>query len=425
MIELNNSWYNASRNWHGEFPRLKGELTVDVCVIGGGITGLTCALHLAEKGYQVALLEGNTIGYGASGRSGGQMIFGFAAEQPTLEKLVGKEDALRIWQSGLEGIELLRERVRRHQIDCDLLPGHAHVAIKPRQERELAEWAELLQHRYQYQSLELWDQNKTQAEINSSSYRAALFDSNSGHIHPLNYTLGLARAAKDAGVNIFEQSPALNLSGDTQQVIQSHEGHVKAKYTVLAGNAYLSGIGEKLHKKVMPVGTYICASEPLGRERALDLIRNNIAVADINFVLDYYRLSNDYRLLFGGRVSYSTVPPLNLAKAMGKRMTDVFPSLNNVNVDYAWGGNVAITMNRAPHFGRLKNNIYFAQGFSGHGIAATGLAGKLMADAISGTAERFDVFTKIPHLAFPGGRYLRTPTLVLAMAWFRLQDLLP
>lgn len=428
MNEHSTNWYHASRNWQAPAIPLDGHESVDVCVIGAGITGLTTALHLAERGYSVVVLEANEVGHGASGRSGGQMIFGLAAEQPSIEKLVGKDDAHTIWQASLAGLDLLRHRIQQHDIDCDYTPGHAHVAIKPRHIDELKHWADDLQNNYQY-PVELWDKQRTQSEVNSQRYCAGLFDANSGHIHPLNYTLGLARAAKACGVRVYENSPALDLQqpqGSTGPVvIKSSNGSIKARYAVLAGNAYLSGVGKKLHNKIMPVGTYICATEPLGKERALALIRNNIAVADINFVLDYFRLSHDYRLLFGGRVSYSTVPPANLARAMGTRMKAVFPELANAKIDYAWGGFVGITVNRAPHFGRLADNLYFAQGFSGHGIAATGLAGKLMADAITGTAEQFDVFARIPHLAFPGGRLLRTPALVLAMAWYRLKDLLP
>jgi len=425
MSDLYQSWYYASRNRHFEFPPLAGERVFDVCILGAGITGLTAALHLAERGYKVAVVEAKTVGFGASGRSGGQMIFGLAADQAKIERLVGKQDAQKIWASSLTGLDLLRERIRKHNIDCDLQAGHAHVALKPRQAEELRQWQEDLSQNYHYQSLEYWDQTQVQTEINSTRYCAGLYDSNSGHIHPLNYTLGLARAAAEMGVSIFESSPIVALQQGDPVTVKTTTGHIKANFFILAGNAYLSELTLPISNKIMPVGTYICASEPLGKERALNLIRHNIAVADINFVLDYFRLSNDYRLLFGGRVSYSKLQPANLVGTMGKRMVQVFPSLADAGVEYAWGGYVGITVNRAPHFGRLRNNIYFAQGFSGHGIAATGMAGKLMADAIAGTAEEFDVFGRIPHLAFPGGKLLRTPALVLAMAWFRLKDLLP
>ncbi len=422
---MENSWYHASANWSHAFPKLEDTQRFDVCVVGAGITGLTTALHLAEAGYSVAIVESHYVGYGASGRSGGQMIFGFAAEQPTIEKLVGKNNANLIWQAGLKGLDLLRARVDKHAIDCDLVHGQVNVAVKKRQIDELMQWQESLEDDYGYSSLTFWNQDRVREEVNSLCYLAGLYDSNSGHIHPLNYTLGLARAADELGIKIFEHSPVRSVTKGDPVIVSTDDGEIISDFVVLAGNAYLPELGMGIYDKVMPVGTYICASEVLGEAQCKELILNNTAVCDINFVLNYFRLSNDFRMLFGGRVSYSTLTPADLEKSMGERMKHVFPQLQNVKIDFAWGGNVAITMNRAPHFGRADKNIFFAQGFSGHGIAATGLAGKLMSDAIQGTAEKFDVFSKIPHHSFPGGRLFRTPALVLAMAWYRLQDLLP
>lgn len=419
------SWYAASAGEIPAYPALQGDLQVDVCVLGAGITGLSTAVHLAEQGYSVALLEARRVGWGASGRSGGQMIFGFASDQSKLVRLVGREDARAIWDSGLEGVNLLRRQVDKYAIDCDLVHGHIHAAVKPRQARELREWQAELEDSYGYRSLTYLERADMQSAVASERYIAGLHDSNSGHIHPLKYTLGLARAAASLGVRIFEQSEVIDIAGGPTVRAKTAGGQVSAPFMVLAGNAYLSKLVPGIERKIMPVGTYIGASEPLGETGCRALIRDNAAVADINFVLDYFRCSADHRMLFGGRVSYSTLPPSNLAETMRKRMVRVFPQLHDVRMRYAWGGFVAITMNRAPHFGRVADNIYFAHGFSGHGIAATGLAGKLMADTIRGTAEQFDVFCRIPHLDFPGGRLLRTPALVLAMTWFRLRDLLP
>jgi gamma-glutamylputrescine oxidase len=420
-----NSWYAASATGQTAYPSLQGELQVDVCVVGAGITGLSTAIHLAERGYSVAVLEGRRVGWGASGRSGGQMIFGFAAEQSKLVRLVGRDAARAIWNCGLEGMALLRRMVETYAIDCELVHGHIHAAVKPRQVEELRAWQADLEDTYGYRSLTFLEREAMQAAVSSERYIAGLHDSNSGHIHPLNYTLGLARAAASLGVRICEHSPVTGLeTGPTVRATTSG-GQVAAPFMVLAGNAYLSRLAPGIERKIMPVGTYIGATEPLGAGRCRALIRDNAAVADINFVLDYFRCSADHRLLFGGRVSYSTLPPPNLAETMRRRMLRVFPQLGDVRMEYAWGGFVGITVNRAPNFGRLAANVYFAQGFSGHGIAATGLAGKLMADAIAGDAEKFDVFARIPHRDFPGGRALRTPALVLAMTWYRLRDLLP
>jgi gamma-glutamylputrescine oxidase len=419
------SWYAAGAHQRTDYPDLRGDLRVDVCVLGAGITGLSTAIYLAERGYKVAVLEGRCVGWGASGRSGGQMIFGFASDQSKLVRLVGRQNARTIWECSLEGMNLLRQLVSRFNIDCDLVQGHIHAALKNRQAAALRAWQTELEQEYGYHSLTFLDRQQMQAKVASKRYVAGLSDSNSGHIHPLNYTLGLARAAAALGVRVFENSEVIDIGEGTLVRIKTAQGQIMADFLVLAGNAYLSRLVPGIESKIMPVGTYIGASQALGPERCRALIADNAAVADINFVLDYFRCSSDHRLLFGGRVSYSTLPPSNLKETMRRRMVAVFPQLNDVTMEYAWGGYVAITVNRAPHFGRVGRNIYFAHGFSGHGIAAGGLAGQLMADAIQGTAEKFDVFCRIPHANFPGGRTFRTPALVLAMTWFRLRDLLP
>jgi gamma-glutamylputrescine oxidase len=419
------SYYAASANQKIECPTLKGNHSADVCVVGAGITGLSAALNLAERGYKVTVLEANLVGWGASGRSGGQMIFGFGCDMSVLEKSAGKTAAKAMWDMSVEAIDTLRQRVDQHQIQCDLQQGHLHAAIKPRQMHELEEWQASLEKDYGYASLSLWNQQKIQSQMASERYIGGLYDTNSGHIHPLNYTLGLAKAALDAGVIIYTDSSVTKVTRKSQaNVCHTAQGQVTAKQVLFCGNAYMGKLVPEISNKIMPVGTYIGATQPLGKERAEALIKNNMAVADINFVLDYFRMSADYRMLFGGRVSYSTLAPPNLKNSMRQRMLKVFPQLEDVSMDYTWGGNVAITMNRGPHFGRVGKDLYFAQGFSGHGIAATGLAGKLLAEAVAGQAERFDLFNEISHLPFPGGTLLRTPALVLAMAWYRLRDML-
>jgi gamma-glutamylputrescine oxidase len=325
----------------------------------------------------------------------------------------------------VEALGLLDDLVARHAIDCDLASGHLHAAIKPRQQRELEEEYALLTRDFGYDGLRLLERDELGEFIRTEGYVGGLYDPRSGHVHPLNYTLGLAAAAERAGVRFFEGSPATRIERGPKAVVHTPKGRVRAHQVVLCANAYLESLEPKLWRRIMPVGTYIIATEPLGEERARSLLPTNAAVADINFVLDYFRRSADHRMLYGGRVSYSTLQPSDLEQSMRPRMERVFPELADVRVDYAWGGFVAITQNRAPHFGVVDGNLYFAQGFSGHGIALCGLAGKLMAEAMAGTAERFDVFARIPHLPFPGGRWFRTPALVLAMAWFRLRDLLP
>lgn len=419
------SFYAASSNTQPDYPELEGDLSVDVCIVGAGITGCSAALHLAERGYSVAVIEAERVGWGASGRSGGQKIFGFGCDMSKLRRLVGQEDARRLWDMSIESVELLDNLVARHSIDCDLANGHLHAAIKPRQQRELEHWHEELSRDYGYDGIEILTGERLRAVVNTEEYIAGLFDPRSGHVHPLNYTLGLAEAARQAGARFFEGTPATRIERGTNPSVQTPKGRVQARQVLLCANAHLDALVPKLWRRIMPVGTYIVATEPLGESRAQELLPTNAAVADINFVLDYYRLSADHRMLYGGRVSYSKIEPLSIRNSIRARMVKVFPQLRDVRIDYAWGGYVAITENRAPHFGRLEPDIYFAQGFSGHGIALCGLAGKLMAEAIAGTAERFDVFARIPHLPFPGGRWFRTPALVLAMAWFRLRDMMP
>ncbi len=417
------SWYARSAAPAPEHPRLQGRQTADVVILGAGLTGLSAALELAQAGLDVVVVEARRVGWGASGRNGGQVIFGYGCDQWKIAAMVGMETSRRLFDWSLEGVAMVRERIARHGIDAHWRDGHAHVAIKPRHVDELKAWQRDLSENYAY-DLPWWDRDQLQAQLPSPRYIGALYDPRSGHLHPLNYTLGLARAAVAAGVRIFEQSPVLSLERGARPRLRTADGEVEADFCVLAGNALVHGIAPELDDKIMPVGTYVGATAPLGEERARSLIRNHMAVADINWALDYFRLSADHRLLFGGRASYSTLPPPNLPGTMARRMARVFPQLKGVGFDSVWGGLIDISFNRAPHWGRLGSNVYFAQGFSGHGVAATGLAGRILAEAIRGQAGRLDAFAAIPHRNFPGGRALRTPMLVAAMAWFKLRDAL-
>jgi gamma-glutamylputrescine oxidase len=417
------SWYAASAPDFPAQAALEGTLQADVCILGAGITGLSTAIELAEAGLSVVVLEAQRVGWGASGRSGGQAIFGFGCDQSKITQAVGLADSKRLFDWSLEGLDLIKQRCTQYGIDCDWRDIHAHVPIKPRHITELKSWQQDLAENFDY-PLQWWDCEQLQSVMPNQRYLGALVDPNSGHLHPLKYTQGLARAALGLGVRIFEQSKVTQLVRGDRPVFKAAKGEVHCDFAVLAGNAYVHGIAPELDDKIMPVGTYIGATEPLGEARAKALISNDMAVADVNWALDYFRLSADHRLLFGGRASYSTLPPPNLSGTLRRRMTRVFPALEGVKMDYVWGGYVDISLNRAPHWGRLGRNVYFAQGFSGHGIAATGLAGRIMAEAIRGQAGRLDVFSRIPHRNFPGGRALRTPLLVAAMAWFKLRDAL-
>jgi gamma-glutamylputrescine oxidase len=418
------TYYSASRTPAPARAPLSGSATCDVCVVGGGIAGTSAALHLAERGFDVILLEAQQIGWGASGRSGAQVLPGVAAGQDQLEKLLGAADARKVWDVSVAGVHLVRELIARHGIDGQFVAGHMLAAVKPRHDSEVRAYVEELQTRYQYPGVRYMPREEVRSVVASSRYQGALYDPNAGHIHPLNYTLGLAAAAERQGARIFEGTRAIDFSGRAPVRVRTAGGEVRCKQLVLCGNVDLGPTAPPLQSRIMAVGTCIVATEPLGAARAQALIANNAAVADMNWVLDYFRRSADHRLLFGGRVTYAGFDPDRIAAATRDRMILVFPQLKDVKVEFAWGGYVDITRNRAPDFGRLNPDVYYLQGFSGHGIALAGMAGKLASDAIAGDAGHFDVFARIPHGAFPGGAALRRPALVLAMLYYRIKDLL-
>lgn len=417
------TYYTATVNDDTRHPVLDGPVEADVCVIGAGLTGISAALNLAERGMSVVVLEASKVGRAASGRNGGQLIPGFACEIDTFARYMAEEDVRRIWTMGQETIDIVKTRIARHRIDCDFRPGYLIAANKPHHAQALRRALEEAAHRFGGTCKRYVEAAQMPCYLASTRYLGGLYDPDGGHLHPLNYTLGLARAARSAGVRIFEDSRASSISHQgAAHVAQTAHGRVRAPFVILAGNTDLGALAPSLARKIMPVGTYMIATEPLGAARAQTLMPDRAAVCDSRFVLDYFRTSADSRLLWGGKVSYSTLAPRLLAQAMRRDMLKTFPQLADVAIDYAWGGFVDITMNRAPHFGRLSPTIYFAQGFSGHGLNTTGLAGTLIAEAIAGQAARFDLFGKIAHRDFPGGRALRTPALVLAMAWYRMKD---
>lgn len=429
-----NSYYAATAARGQRFPALQSNVDCDVAVVGGGLAGLSAAIELADRGYSVVVLEAREVGWGASGRNGGQAIAGLACDQDVIEAQLGRESAKRVWDMTLEAIRLIGERIERFDIDCDWRAGYLSLAVSERKARDLRAWHDHMASAYRYATT--WIEPKDLPQwIASPRFHSGLHDAASGHLHPLKYSLGLARAAASLGVRIFEDSGAVALEPGSTARIRTAQGMVSASHVLLAGNVYLQGLAPVLESRVMPVGTYIVTSERLDPALARSLIPSGAAVCDTNFVLDYFRPTADDRMLYGGRVSYSTTTPMNLAASMQRRMARTFPQLKDTQVEYAWGGFVDISMNRAPDFGRLADrmngsarrehaNVYYLQGFSGHGLALTGLAGKLVAEAIAGDAERFDTFARIRHRAFPGGRLLRTPALVAGMAYYRLRDLL-
>lgn len=422
------SYYEATVRRSASAAALAGRVSADVCVVGGGYAGLAAGLELAQRGFRVALLEARQVGWGASGRNGGQVLTGFGfAGQEAIEVQLAPADARRAWDISLQGVQWLRQQIAGHGIDCEYVAGHVSLAIGRRKARALERWVAHLAQRYDYE-LQFISPAEVHDWIASPRFHAGAFDPGSGHLHPLKYCLGLARAAQAAGVALFEHSPALAIEAGSRPTVKTAHGAVDCQYVVLAGNVYLGEFGRALAPslvdRIMPVGTYVIASAPLPPARAAALIRQRSAAFDTNLVLDYFRVTADHRVLFGGGESYTTATPLRLKEKMRRRMLEVFPQLADLEVPYVWGGFVDITMNQAPDFGRLGGNVYYLQGFSGHGLALAGMAGRLVAEAVAGTAERFDLFTRVRHRAFPGGRWLRTPALVLGMLYYRLRDLL-
>lgn len=417
------SYYVASRNTSPVRPALKGRETADVCVVGGGYTGICAALELAERGFRVILLEAERVGWGASGRNGGQMLNGLNPGVSTLEKLAGETAAKAMWDMTVEATEIVRRRIQRHGIACDWQPGYVHAATKPSHFAAMADDAEVMAWKYGYGGLTVLDRQDLAAQVVSDRFHGGVLDFGSGHLHPLNYALGLADAAEAAGVSIREASRVTEIREGVKPVVVTRDGEVVCDTVVLAANAYVGALRPRLARTIMPVATFIIATEPLG-DVATRLVPGNACISDSNFVLNYFRLSADKRMLFGGGASYSGRTGPHEPMVMRAKMALTFPELRGVRVDHFWGGLVDITVNRMPDFGRIGSNVYYAQGFSGHGIALTNLAGKLLAEAISGDAGRFDVFSRIRHRPFPGGRLLRTPMLMAAMMWFRLRDLL-
>ena len=420
------SYYEASVQRPPPQAPLQGRQRADVLVVGGGFAGLTAALELAERGRRVCLLEADRLCAAASGRNGGQAIVGYASGQGVLEQQLGLAQARQMWDWSLQAIDLLDERIARHAIDCDRVHGYLYVADTPRKARQLQTDMALQAERYGLPCS--WAQgDEVSRFIDSPRYLAAAHEQRSGHLHPLKYGLGLARAARQAGVVLHEHSPVRRLQqGPGAVVAFTDQGQVEAEVAVVAGNCTLAehgpGVVPQVQSRIMPVGTYMVATPPLDPALCRRLIPSGAAVCDNNFVLDYFRFSADHRLLFGGRVSYTTRTPSRLAERMQQRIGQVFPALARSPVDHVWGGFVDISMNRAPDFGRVGQRVYYLQGFSGHGVALTALAGRVVAEAVAGQTGRLDAFAALQHRAFPGGPRWRTPVLALGMLWYRLRD---
>lgn len=417
-----NSWYAATANLQLDFPPLQGESVADVCVIGAGYTGLSTAIHLRKLGYSVTVLEANRVGWGASGRNGGHVGTGQRAGQDELEKWVGLDHARALWQLGLEAVDLVSELIEQHDIDCELKQGNLHVTDKPREIDGLKEEVEHLQSVYDYRDIRLVEHTELAQMTSGHGFVGGTLDSGCRHLHPLNFALGLAQAAVEAGATIHENSHVLSYSEGEQVCVKTAGGEVRSRFLVLACNGYLDKLEPRTAGRIMPINNYMLATEPLPEALARKLIRDDTSMSDSLFVINYWKLSADNRLLFGGGESYSRRFPADIKNFVRKYMLRIYPELADTRIDYGWGGTLAITMNRMPDFGRLSSTTFYAHGFSGHGVPTATLAGKLLAEVISGSAERFDVMATVPSKQFPGGTLLRWPGLVAGMLFYSLRD---
>jgi gamma-glutamylputrescine oxidase len=416
------SWYAASANQQLEFPALQGEARADVCVIGGGYTGLSTAIHLRKLGYSVILLEANRVGWGASGRNGGHVGTGQRADQETLEKLVGLSHAKELWRLGLEAVDTVCELIDAHQIDCELKTGNLHVASKAKEQPWLIEEVDHLRKVYDYQQIRYVEREELAELTSGQGFHGGTLDSGARHLHPLNYALGLARAANELGATLHEGSRVLSYTEGQGVTVKTDAGTVFAEYLVLGCNGYLEKLEPRTAGRIMPINNYMLATEPLAEEVARRLIRDDSSMSDSLFVIDYWKLSADNRLLFGGGESYTRRFPRDIGSFVRKYMLRIYPELAQTRIEYGWGGTLAITLNRMPDFGRLSPQVFYAHGYSGHGVPTATMAGKLLAEVISGSAERFDVMANVPSKTFPGGTLLRFPGLVAGMLFYSLRD---
>ncbi len=420
------SYYAATANWQTDYPALAGEAHCDVAVVGAGFTGLSAALHLAERGYDVAIIEAHRVGWGASGRNGGQLIDGIVEVKKIdeIRRQYGESAARVVQQAGLDCREVVLGFIEKYGIDCDLKFGFLDVALT---QEDLDYFASEIERKramnYPHQ-MELVPQDKMYTVVGSDRYIGGLVHRGNGHLHPLNLCLGEARAAEQAGARIFERSRVTRIHHGAKPQVQTEHGVLHASKVVLAGNAYLGKSEPRLYGRVIPAGSYIIATEPLGDELARELLPQDMAACDQRVGLDYFRLSADKRLLFGGLCNYSGRHPKDITASLRPKMTRVFPQLENARIDFEWGGYIAITIRRIPQLGRIRGNTYYSTGYSGHGLAPTHIAGQIVADAICGDLERFDVFERIRHWKLPGGKWFANPALALGMLYYRLKEIL-
>jgi len=415
------SWYAATANDRTVHPALAGETSADVCIVGAGFTGISAGLELAERGFSVIVLEAVRIGFGASGRNGGQIVNGYSRDLAVIEKRYGAGPAAALGAMSLEGGDIIRDRVARYGIDCDLKPGNFLAAFTSRQLREIEE-SKHVWERHGHTGLEMVDRAGVAGIVATDRYVGGIIDHLGGHLHPLNLVLGEAAALRALGGRIHEQSPVIAIETGPSPSVRTASGTVRAKFVLVCGNAYLGRLLPEIGGKIMPVSSQIIATEPLGPERAQALLPADYCVEDANYVLDYFRRTADHRLLYGGDIGYGGSDPASIEGTIRPRLRKTFPGLADVRIDFAWSGNFALTLTRIPHVGRLSPSVYFSHGDSGHGVTTTHLLGKLLGEAVAGQAGRFDVWAGLPYYPFPGGQTFSVPLTALGSWWYRLRD---
>jgi len=415
------SWYAASTETPPLRPVFKGQHRTDVAIIGAGFTGLWAALTLARAGMSVTVLDAHRAGFGASGRNGGQVGSGFNKGQDWLEKRLGKTQAHALWDIAEAGKSQLRDFCATHAPGATYRPGVAHGAYSASEARDYQTEAEHLAQHYGYDQIESHDRSALRGIIQTDAYHGGIIDRGAGHVHPLRYVLALAKQSEAAGAILHDRSEVIRIEHGTPATLVTGAGRLTADHVIVAGNGYLPNIEGQISARVMPINSFICATEPLG-DLAAKVLAQDIAVADSKFVVNYYRMSEDNRFLFGGRESYSIGFPSDISTALVARMTNLFPQLSGARIDHVWGGSLGITMSRLPALQRLAPNVLSGAGFSGHGVALSGMAGRVMAEAILGQAGQFDTLSALPTPRFPGGGLARAPLLTLAMTWYALRD---
>src|SRR3990167_1687206 len=415
------SYYAASANPVPARPELNGESETDVCIVGAGYTGLSTAIALLENGFKVSIVEAAKVGFGASGRNGGQIVNSYSRDIDVIERSVGPKQAKLLGDMAFEGGRIIRERIKKYDIQCDLKDGGVFAANTAKHMKHL-ESQKKLWERYGHPPLALMDAARIREVVGTDIYKGGMLDMSGGHIHPLNLALGEAAAVESLGGVIYEQSPATRIERGANPVVHTPKGRIKAKFIVVAGNAYLGNLVPELAAKTMPCGSQVIATEQLSAEMAKSLIPNDYCVEDCNYLLDYFRLTGDNRLIYGGGVVYGALDPANIEAIIRPMMLKTFPQLKNVKIDYAWTGNFLLTLSRLPQVGRIGDNIYYSQGCSGHGVTYTHLAGKVLGEALRGQAERFDAFAGLPHYPFPGGQLFRVPFTAVGAWYYALRD---